>query len=40
MEAGDIEVIDLWEEGDRDGNQPVHLYKRASEDVHDTTVGE
>jgi hypothetical protein len=26
MEAGDIKVIDLWEEGDR--NQPVHLYKR------------
>jgi len=25
MEAGDFEVIDLWEEGDR--NQPVQLYK-------------
>jgi hypothetical protein len=25
MEAGDIEVIDLWEEGD--GNQPVQPYK-------------
>jgi hypothetical protein len=26
LEAGDIEVIDLWDEGD--GNQPVQLYKR------------
>jgi hypothetical protein len=26
LAAGDIEVIDLWEEGD--GNQPVQLYKR------------
>ena len=25
MEAGDIKVIDLWEEGD--GNQPVQQYK-------------
>jgi hypothetical protein len=26
LAAGDIEMIDLWEEGD--GNQPVQLYKR------------
>jgi hypothetical protein len=26
LEAGDIEVIDLWAEGD--GNQPIQLYKR------------
>jgi hypothetical protein len=28
LEAGDIQLIDLWEEGD--GNQPVQLYKRPS----------
>jgi hypothetical protein len=28
LEAGDIEVIDLWEEGD--GNQPVQLFKRPN----------
>jgi hypothetical protein len=26
LAAGDIEVIDLWEEGD--GNQPIQLYRR------------